>query len=94
LLAWQLTTVGGHVSVHSLRLLVCKSWKVIPVTLKRVGNIVSGIWVAKLENRVIIQRPVLSILVLTPNLLSLNTKDLDANAARSRYIVGEELWCE
>lgn len=91
LLSRKLAAVGGDVSVHTLRLLLRKFRNVIPVPLQRIRNIVRGFRVAKLEDRVVVQSPVLGLLVLSPDLLALDAKDLDANATRSRNVVGHQL---
>lgn len=94
MLARNLTTSCGNISVDSLGLFLSKLRKVVPVSLKRICNIVCCLWVTELQDWIVVHCEVLSLLVLTPNLLSLNTKNLHANTSWSWNVVWKELWCE
>lgn len=65
MLPWQLPAHSCYIGIHSFRLLFREGWQVIPVSLKRVCNLVGGLGVAKLEDGVVVEGPVLRLFVLS-----------------------------
>lgn len=94
MLVWKSTTVCSNIGIDSLLLLLCKLRKIIPVSLKRICDLMCSLWVAQLQNRVVVECPVLGLLVLPPDLLALDSKDLHSNTAWSGYVIGNELWSQ
>jgi len=88
-LAGQAAAHCGDVCVDALTLLLCEGGQVVPVLLERVGNLVGDLGSAQLEDGVVVEGPILGLLVLAPDLLALDAKDLHADAARGRQVIGE-----
>jgi len=93
-LAWKLATGGSEVSIGTFGHFVAKLIKGIPVPFKRVRDLIGSFGVAKFENGIVVECPVLGTFVLAPNLLSFDTEDFHANSARRWDIVRDQLWCE
>lgn len=96
----RLTVLSGQssaqrcdISVYALRLLLCKLRDIIPVPLECISNVVCGLRIAELQDGIVVERPILSLLVFSPYLLTLDTEDLHANTARRRCVVRNDLWC-
>lgn len=87
----QLPAQRSDIRIDPLTLLVRKRRQVIPVPLQRVCNLVRDLWRPQLQDRVVVERPVLRALVLAPYLLPLNAEDLHPDAARGGQVVREEL---
>ena len=70
------------------------STTMLTILLQAVSDLVCGLWITELEDWIIVERPVLRILILAPNLLTLHAKDLHANASRCRDAVWHNLRSE
>lgn len=93
-LARQLATISRHVCVNALALLLSELWNVIPVPLQGVRNITRCLGITQLQNRIVVHCPILCLLVLSPDLLPLDTEDLDTDATRGGDIVRNQLRSE
>lgn len=91
MLFWQAAAQCGNVGVYTLRLLLGKLWEIVPVALQCVGDVVCGLRVAKLENGVVVEGPVLRLLVLAPELLALDAEDLHPDPPGCRRVVRHDL---
>jgi hypothetical protein len=89
-LSRQLAPESRDISIYALRLLLCKLGQVVPVALERVGNLVRRLGVPQLQDRVVVERPVLRLLVLAPDLLAFNAEDFHPDAARGGRVVGHD----
>jgi hypothetical protein len=94
MLIWYLRWPTSHISIWSLTQIVGELVELIPVLLERVGNLVGSHWVPQLQDRVVVKRPILSLLVFPPKLLAFDTEDLDSNTSRRSYVVGDQLRSE
>ena len=83
----ELAALCGDVGIDTLGLLVCKLGEVVPVSLQGIGNLVCCLRISELKDGIVVEGPVLGLLVLAPDLLSFNTKDLQADAARRRDVI-------
>lgn len=91
MLTRQLAAVSSYISIHTLSLLVRKLRDIIPILLQAICDLIRRFRVAQLKNRIVVHRPVLSLLVRTPDLLTFDAEDLDTNAAWRRHVVRNEL---
>lgn len=64
------------------------------ILLQAVSDVVCRLWITQLQNRIVVECPVLCLLVLTPDLLALDAKDLHANSSWCWDMIGHDLWCE
>ena len=85
---------AGYLLVVPAPQVLGKLVQLIPVFLERFCDLVCCLGCPQLENGIVIERPILSHFVFTPDLLALNAEDLHANASRSRDVVGNELGSE
>jgi hypothetical protein len=83
-----------NIGINALGLLLCKLGNVIPILLQTVRNLVRRLRIAQLENRIIVHRPVLGLLIGAPDLFSFHAEKLHADAAWRRDIVWDELGSE
>lgn len=72
----------------------CKLRDIIPVALERISDVVCGLRVTEFQNGIVVKRPVLCLLVLSPDLLTFDAEDLHANATRGGRVVRNDLRCE
>lgn len=94
MLTRQLTSVRGNISIDTLSLLLSKLRNIIPVLLQTVCNLIRRLGITQLQDRVVVHRPVLSLLIGAPDLLSFDAKYLHANAAWRGHVVRDELRSE
>jgi hypothetical protein len=94
MLARQSSAISCYISIDTLRLLLGKLWDVVPVLLQAIRDLVRGLGITQLQDRVVVECPILSLLVLAPNLLSFDSKNLDSDSARRGNVVRDELWGE
>jgi len=94
MLARQLATIGSYVSIDALRLLFSEFGDVVPVLLQAICDLVRSLGIAQLQDRVVVHSPILSLLVLSPDLLSFNPEDLDSNTAWRGNVVRDDFWGE
>ena len=87
----QLPAQGRHIRIHPLTLLLRKRGQIIPIALKRIRNLIRRLGIAELQDGVVVKRPILRLLVLAPDLLALDAKDLHPDAARRGRVVGHDL---
>lgn len=87
-LARKLASQSSNIGINPLRLLVRKRRQIIPVPLQRIGNLIRHLWRPELEDGVVVERPILGLLVLAPDLLALDTEDFHADAAGGGEVVG------
>jgi hypothetical protein len=90
-LARQSTSVRGHVGIDSLGLLLGKLRDIIPVLLQTVCDLIRGLRVTQFQDRVVVHRPILGLLIGAPDLFSLNAKDLHADSTWCRRGVWNDL---
>lgn len=94
MLAWKLTASGGYISIDTLRLLIRKRWKVIPISLKRISDIVCSLWITEFQDGVVVEGPILGIFVFTPDLLAFDSKDLHADSSWSGNVIWKKFGCQ
>jgi len=90
MLPGQLPAQSRHVRIHPLTLLLRKRRQIIPIALQRVCNLICRLGIAQLQDGVVVKRPVLRLLVLAPEFLALDAKDLHSDAARRGRVVGHD----
>ena len=87
----QSTAISRNIRIDALALLLGKLGNIIPILLQTVRDLVRRLGIAQLENRVVVHGPVLCLLIGAPDLFSLHTEDLHADAARRGRVVWHEL---
>jgi hypothetical protein len=90
-LAGQSSAIGRYIGINTLRLLFSELRDVIPVLLQAVRDLVRGLGITQLQDRVVVEGPILSLLVLAPDLLAFDSEDLDSDAAWRGDVVRDEL---
>jgi len=73
----QSTPHSSNIRIDSLSLLLRKRAQVIPVALERVCDIIRRLWIAQLEDWVVIECPVLGLVVCAPDLFAFDAEDFD-----------------
>lgn len=91
MLRWNCGRPTSNISIISTFEVVGKFVQLVPVLLQRVGDLVRVFWCSEFQNWIIVHRPVLSLLVLTPNLVALDAEDLHADTTRCGHIVCNQL---
>lgn len=94
MLARQSSAIGCYIGINTLRLLFGELRNVVPVLLQAVGDLVRGLGITELQDRIVVEGPILGFLVLSPDLLSFDSEDLDSNAARRGNVIRHELRSE
>jgi hypothetical protein len=87
----QSTSVRGHIGVNPLGLLLGKLRDIVPVLLQAVCDLIRRLRITQLQDRVVVHRPVLGLLIGAPDLFSLNAKDLHADSTWCRRGVWNDL---
>ena len=87
----ELSWHSGYLSVRTLTHLLGESWDIIKVPLQRLSDLIGVFGRAKLKDGVVVESPVLSVLVLTPDLLALDAEDLHADTTGESDVVGGQL---
>jgi hypothetical protein len=87
----QSTSVRGHVGIDSLGLLLGKLRDIVPVLLQTICDLIRRLWITQFQDRIVVHRPVLGLLISAPDLFSLNAKDLHADSTWRRRGVRDDL---
>jgi hypothetical protein len=90
-LSGQSSAIGRYVGIDTLGLLFSELGNVVPVLLQAVCDLVCGLGITELQDRVVVEGPILSLLVLSPDLLSFDPEDLDSDTAWCGDVVRDEL---
>jgi hypothetical protein len=90
-LAWQSSAIGRYISINALCLLFSELGDVVPVLLQAVCDLICGLGITQLQDRVVVEGPILSLLVLSPNLLAFDPEDLDSDTAWCGDVVRNKL---
>lgn len=90
-LAGQPSAIGRYICINALRLLFRELGDIVPVLLQAVRDLVCGLGIAQLQDRVVVEGPILSLLVLAPDLLAFDSEDLDSDTAWCGDVVRDEL---
>ena len=77
MLSRQSTPHSSDIRIDPLPLLLCKRRQIIPVPLQRIRNIIRRLRIAQLEDRVVVECPVLGFVVFAPDFLAGDTEDFD-----------------
>jgi len=73
----QSTPHSSNIRIDSLSLLLCKCAQVIPVALEGICDIIRRLWIAQLQNGVVVECPVLGLVVCAPDLFAFDAEDFD-----------------
>lgn len=81
----------SDISIRPIGKFLCEFGNVVEIPLEGVGNLHRGLGIPQLEDRVVVEGPVLGLLVLAPDLLALDAEDLHPDSPRCGHVVRDQL---
>lgn len=90
MLLWKLNGYSRNLSIRALSHFLRESRDIVEVSYEGLGYFACVLWGSEFKDRIIVEGPILSLLIFTPDLFTLDAEDLDANASRECYVVGHQ----
>lgn len=94
MLSRQLTPISRNICIDPLGLLLGKLGQFIPIPFQAIRDVICRLGISQLQDGIIVESPILGILILTPDLVTLDAEDLEPNTSWCRHVVRDEFWCQ